>query len=64
MLNRMPIATSELEAAGFSKFVELCESGGLLQRPSELSAEDVCDGLTDEVTLKYNPIGTSLATDR
>jgi hypothetical protein len=49
----MSVAPTECEATSFTEFVQLCETNGLLQRPNELATDDVCDGLNDEVTLRY-----------
>ncbi|KAJ8122324.1 hypothetical protein ONZ43_g1450 [Nemania bipapillata] len=35
----------------FQSFIEQCRDGGLLERPTGLSAEDALDGLNDEITL-------------
>ncbi|KAI1155110.1 CRAL/TRIO domain protein [Nemania diffusa] len=39
------------EQQSFRSFIEQCRDGGLLERPTGLSAEDALDGLNDEITL-------------
>lgn len=41
------------EQQSFRSFIEQCRDGGLLERPTGLSAEDALDGLNDEITLLY-----------
>ncbi len=42
---------SDIEASAFYHFKSECEANGLLTRPKYISADDLCDGINDDVTL-------------
>ena len=42
---------SAAQAANFEIYKSKCAENGLLERPVDLGAEDVCDGINDDVVL-------------
>ncbi|MCJ1479454.1 hypothetical protein MMC13_008140 [Lambiella insularis] len=47
---------SPQEEAAFTSFQKLCSTHGLLKRPSGIGEHDVCDGINDQATLRYNTL--------
>jgi hypothetical protein len=57
--------TSELpahEKLCLESFVQQCRDRGLLEHPTDLSSEDVLDGLNDETTLLYRVLVVATTT--
>ena len=42
---------SETEASAFYHFRCECEANGLLARPKDITPDDLCDGINEDVTL-------------
>ena len=42
---------SKIEASAFYRFKCECEANGLLARPKDITPDDLCDGINEDVTL-------------
>lgn len=42
---------SDIEASAFCRFKCECEANDLLARPQDITPDDLCDGINDDVTL-------------
>lgn len=49
--NFSELRVSKIEASAFYHFKSECEANGLLTRPKDVTSDDLCDGINDDVTL-------------
>lgn len=45
---------SDIEASAFCRFKCECEANDLLARPQDITPDDLCDGINDDVTLLHS----------
>ena len=49
--NFSKLRVSNIEASAFCHFKSECKANGLLARPKDVTSDDLCDGINDDVTL-------------